>query len=232
MSRWKTEGGGVTSNQATGRAGRSAVAGGIKEALAAGDMVPGQRLVEQELSEVFGATRSSVREALQDLAAEGLVELIPRRGARVRVISVEEAVQIAECRALLEGLCARRAAEYASDTVRRELQDIGADMRRAVADGDPDAYSVLNRRLHERVGEISGQKVAQALLDRMNGQMVRYQFRLALRPGRPAQSLPQHLAIIDAVVAGDPDAAEAAARAHVDSVVEALRDTPAPVRPG
>lgn len=87
-------------------------------------------------------------------------------------------------------------------------------------------------RLHERVGEVSGQKVAQALLDRMNGQMVRYQFRLALRPGRPAQSLPQHLAIIDAVVAGDPDAAEAAARAHVDSVVEALRDTPAPVRPG
>ncbi|MFB8121072.1 GntR family transcriptional regulator [Streptomyces sp. NPDC055962] len=220
----------MTSDQVTGRAGRSAVSSGIREALAAGDMVPGQRLVEQELSEIFRATRSSVREALQDLSAEGLVELIPRRGARVRVISVEEAVQITECRALLEGLCARRAAEYASDEVRRELRGIGAAMGRAVEDGDPDAYSVLNRRLHECIGEVSDQKVAQALLERMNGQMVRYQFRLALRPGRPAQSLPQHLAIIDAVVSGDPGAAEAAARAHVESVVEALRETPAAVR--
>ncbi|MFF2727958.1 GntR family transcriptional regulator [Streptomyces sp. NPDC058008] len=232
MSRRRTEGGGVTSNQATGREGRSAVSSGIREALAAGDMVPGQRLVEQELSEVFRATRSSVREALQDLAAEGLVELIPRRGARVRVISIEEAVQITECRALLEGLCARRAAEYATDEVRQELRGIGEAMNRAVGDGDPDAYSVLNRRLHERIGEAGGQKVAQALLERMNGQMVRYQFRLALRPGRPARSLPQHLAIIDAVVTGDPDAAEAAARAHVESVVDALRETPAPVRAG
>ncbi|MEU8709705.1 FCD domain-containing protein [Streptomyces sp. NPDC048565] len=66
----------------------------------------------------------------------------------------------------------------------------------------------------------------------MNGQMVRYQIRLALRPGRPARSLPQHLAIIDAVVAGDPDAAEAAALAHVESVIEALRETPTPVRLG
>ncbi|MEU1483980.1 GntR family transcriptional regulator [Streptomyces sp. NPDC005752] len=222
----------MTSDQASGRAGRSAVSSGIREALAAGDMVPGQRLVEQELSEVFRATRSSVREALQDLAAEGLVELIPRRGARVRVISVEEAVQITECRALLEGLCARRAAENASDEVRRELKDIGSAMSRAVAEGDPDAYSVLNRRLHESIGEVSDQKVAQALLERMNGQMVRYQFRLALRPGRPARSLPQHLAIIDAVVSGDADAAEAAARAHVESVVEALRETPTQVRLG
>lgn len=67
----------MTSDQVTGRTGRSAVSSGIREALAAGDMVPGQRLVEQELSEIFRATRSSVREALQDLAAEGLVELIP-----------------------------------------------------------------------------------------------------------------------------------------------------------
>ncbi|WP_406143815.1 GntR family transcriptional regulator [Streptomyces sp. NBC_01012] len=222
----------MTSNQATGRTGRSAVSNGIREALAAGDMVPGQRLVEQELSEVFRATRSSVREALQDLAADGLVELIPRRGARVRVISVDEAIQITECRALLEGLCARRAAEYASDEVRLELKGIGTAMSRAVEDGDPDAYSVLNRGLHECLGDVSDQKVAQALLERMNGQMVRYQFRLALRPGRPARSLPQHLAIIDAVVSGDPDAAEAAARAHVESVIEALRETPVPVRLG
>lgn len=218
----------VGPKQATGQAGRDAVCKGVRRALAVGDMAPGQRLVEQELSEVFHATRSSVREALQDLAAEGLVELIPRRGARVRVISLEEAVQITECRAGLEGLCARRAAASVTDEARGILLDIRSAMDRAVADGALDTYSALNRRLHEYVGDMSGQQVAQSLLERLNGQMVRYQFRLAMRPGRPAQSLPQHLAIIDAIVAGDPDGAEAAARAHVESVIEALRATPGP----
>ncbi|MFE3598083.1 GntR family transcriptional regulator [Streptomyces sp. NPDC059096] len=216
----------MAQKQVTGQAGRSVVGAGIRAALATGDMVPGQRLIEQELSETFGATRSSVREALQDLAAEGLVELIPRRGARVRVIPVEEAVQITECRASLEGLCARRAAERATGAHHERLLEIGAGMRAAVAAGELDTYSGLNRRLHDLVAEVSGQDVAKTLLERLNGQMVRYQFRLALRPGRPTRSLPQHLAIIDAIVAGDPEAAEAAARAHLDSVIEELGATP------
>ncbi|MFF5563057.1 GntR family transcriptional regulator [Streptomyces sp. NPDC012623] len=212
--------------QVTGLAGRSVVGAGIRAALAAGDMVPGQRLIEQELSESFGATRSAAREALQDLAAEGLVELIPRRGARIRVIPVEEAVQITECRASLEGLCARRAAERATELHHEQLLEIGAAMRAAVAGGELDTYSGLNRRLHDLVAEVGGQEVAKALLERLNGQMVRYQFRLALRPGRPTRSLPQHLAIIDAIVAGDPEAAEAAAKAHLASVIEELGATP------
>ncbi|MFJ2558249.1 MULTISPECIES: GntR family transcriptional regulator [unclassified Streptomyces] len=216
----------MAQKQVTGQAGRSVVGAGIRAALAAGDMVPGQRLIEQELSETFDATRSSVREALQDLAAEGLVELIPRRGARVRVIPVEEAVQITECRASLEGLCARRAAERATEHHHEQLLEIGAGMRAAVAGGELDTYSGLNRRLHDLVAEVSGQEVAKALLERLNGQMIRYQFRLALRPGRPTRSLPQHLAIIDAIVAGDAEAAEAAAKAHLASVIEELGATP------
>ncbi|RCG17471.1 GntR family transcriptional regulator [Streptomyces reniochalinae] len=220
--------GGVGQNRATGQAGRGTVVRGIRQALAAGDMAPGQRLVEQELADTFHATRSSVREALQELAADGLVELIPRRGARVRVISVEDAVLITECRAVLEGLCARRAAERATEKDRTVLRDIGTAMEDAVDRGELETYSALNRRLHELVARVSGQTVAESLLDRLNGQMVRYQFRLALRPGRPTQSLPQHRAIIDAILAGDPAAAERAARAHLDSVIEQLRATPGP----
>ncbi|WP_405807118.1 GntR family transcriptional regulator [Streptomyces sp. NBC_01187] len=216
----------MADNRVTGQEGRRVVSTGIRRALSSGDMVPGQRLVEQELAETFRATRSCVREALQDLAAEDLVELIPRRGARVRAVSVNEAVQITECRASLEGLCARRAAGVATEEQRDILRETRENMSKAVAAGDPETYSALNRRLHDLIAEISGQKVAQGLLDRLNGQMVRYQFRLSLRPGRPAQSLPQHLAIIDAILAGDPEAAEAASRAHLDSVVEALRATP------
>lgn len=216
----------MADNRVTGQEGRRLVSTAIRGALSAGDLVPGQRLVEQELSESLHATRNCVREALQDLAAEGLVELVPRRGARVRVVSVEEAIQITECRAALEGLCARRAAQHASAEQREGLREIGARMREAVAGGDLNTYSNLNRELHARIAEMSGQKVAGGLLDRLKGQMVRYQFRLALRPGRPAKSLPQHLAIIEAIATGDGPAAEAAARAHLDSVIEELRATP------
>lgn len=216
----------MADNRVTGQEGRQAVGRGVRRALASGDMAPGQRLIEQELSDTYRATRSAVREALQDLAAEGLVELVPRRGARVRVVSVEEAILITECRASLEALCARRAAELATAPQRERLLAIGAEMREAVADHHLDRYSALNRQLHDLVAEASGQSVAQNLLDRLNGQMVRHQFRLALRPGRPAQSLPQHLAIIDAVVTGDAPAAQAAAEAHLESVIAQLRATP------
>ncbi len=117
----------------------------------------------------------------------------------------------------------------ASDEQRAELRRIGADMRQAVADGAWDAYSALNQRLHELVIEASGQEVARRQLDRLNGPMVRFQFRLALRPGRPAQSLPQHLAIIDAVGA-DPEAAARAVAAHLDDVIEQLRASAAAPR--
>ncbi|MGW0828944.1 GntR family transcriptional regulator [Streptomyces prunicolor] len=218
----------MAQNRKSGQAGRSVVQQHIRQALAAGDMVPGQRLVEQELSDALLVSRSSVREVLQELAAEGLVELIPHRGARVRVISVEDAVLITECRAALEGVCARRAATRATPDDHVTLREIGGAMREAVAQGELETYSALNRRLHATVARLSGQHVAESLLDRLNGQMVRYQFRLASRPGRPSQSLPQHLAIIDAVVSGDPASAEKAARAHLDSVIEQLRATNGP----
>ncbi|MHA7192096.1 GntR family transcriptional regulator [Arthrobacter sp. MDT2-16] len=214
------------SGQLTGVSGRRAVALGIRRALMAGDMVPGQRLIEQELAEDFGATRSSVREALQDLAAEDLVELVPRRGARVRVVSVEEAIQITECRVSLEALCAYRAAEVATEEQRAALRVIGEQMKDAVAEGALNTYSALNRQLHELIIKVSGQKVAGRLLERLNGQMVRYQFRLAMRPGRPSKSLPQHLAMIDAVAGADPIAAESAVRVHLASVIDELRLTP------
>lgn len=215
---------GVADKPVAGQAGRRVVSTAIRQALATGDMVPGQRLVEQELADSLHATRSAVREALQDLAAEGLVELVPRRGARVRIVSVDEAMLIAECRAALEALCARRAAELAPRDDRLGLREIGTRMRQAVAEGNLDLYSALNRELHGSIAHMSGQVVAAGLLDRLKGQMVRYQFRLALRPGRPAQSLPEHLAIIEAVVSGDGAAAEAAARAHLDSVIAELRE--------
>jgi DNA-binding GntR family transcriptional regulator len=187
-------------------------------------MAPAQRLVENELAEQFGVTRASVRAALIELESEGLVERIRNRGSRVRVVTVEEAVAITECRMVLEGLCSAKAAVSASDEQLTELADLGAAMSKAVADGEPMTYSDLNHELHARIREFSGQAVAVELLERLNAQLVRHRFQLALRPGRPQQSLSEHLAMIEAITARDPQAAEAAVRAHLGSVIEALRD--------
>jgi DNA-binding GntR family transcriptional regulator len=210
-----------------GAAATRLAADALRTALINGDLAPGQRLVEAELAESFNVSRASVRAALIDLTAEGLVERIPNRGARVRVVSVAEAVAITECRMVLEGLCAAKAAERVTDEQIAVLTDLGGQLRRAVADGDPMKYSALNRELHRLIREISAQPVASELLDRLNGQLVRHQFRLALRAGRPQVSLPEHLAIIEAIVHREPADAEAAARAHLSSVIKALQQTDA-----
>ena len=203
---------------------RRFVVGHLRGAIMNGDVVPGQRLVEAELAELLGVTRASVRAALFDLSADGLVERIPNRGARVRAVPVAEAIAITECRMVLEGLCAAKAAEMATPAQVERLQAIGEQMVTAVAAGEPLKYSALNRELHQSVHEISGQTVAADLLQRLNAQIVRHQFQLSLRPGRTHVSLPEHQAIIAAIAARDPAAAEAAARHHLASVIEALRE--------
>src|SRR5215469_15198004 len=132
----------------------------LRQAILSGDYAPGQRLVEEDLAAVLGVTRASLRAALLDLTAEGLVERIPNRGARVRVVSTEEAVAITECRMALESLCAAKAAQCISDADAAELRRLGEAMTAAVADGDSFQYSQLNHEMHRRVREISGQHIA------------------------------------------------------------------------
>jgi DNA-binding GntR family transcriptional regulator len=209
--------------EATGSAGGSVdVVSAIRAAIVQGEFSPNQRLVEADLSEQFGASRAAVRAALLQLAGEGLVERVQNRGARVRAVSLEEAIEITEVRMALEGLCAAKAAVRADDDERARLREIGDAMQQAVASGDLLGYSELNRALHAMIRDLSGQDTARAVLERLRGQNVRHQFRLALQPGRPAVSLPQHLEIIDALCAGDAPGAEAAVRRHLASVIDAL----------
>ncbi|MFC9974243.1 GntR family transcriptional regulator [Spirillospora sp. NPDC127200] len=199
------------------------VAARLREAILDGEFVPGQRLVEGDLTDRFAASRAAVRAALLELAGEGLVERVQNRGARVRAVSLEEAVEICELRMVVEGLCAAKAAERITGPEIEELRGLGAEMAEAVASGDVLGYSRLNKRLHDRVQEISAQRTAALVLERLRAQNVRHQFRLAMHPGRPAVSLPEHRAIIDAVCARDPEAAERAARDHLRSVIRTLR---------
>ncbi|UIN30419.1 GntR family transcriptional regulator [Microbacterium binotii] len=202
---------------------RPELAAQIRDAILGGEFAPHQRLIEADLSERFAAPRAAVRTALLTLAGEGLVERLPNRGARVRAITVDEAVEIVEVRMGLESLCARKAAERVDDDDIEGLRTLRSDIERAIAVGDLVGYSRLNQELDRRLRELSGHATASQLLERLRAQSARHQFRLAFHPGRAAQSAPEHIAIIDAVVARDPDAAEAATRRHLAGIVDVLR---------
>ncbi|GAA3208007.1 GntR family transcriptional regulator [Actinocorallia longicatena] len=194
----------------------------IRRSVLDGRFAAGQRLVESELCELYDVSRATVRQALRELVADGLVEVQRNKGARVRTISTAEAVEITEVRRALEGLLAAKAAERVTPEQAERLLEIKAAMREKVAAHDPLAYSNLNASLHALVQEIAGQTTARTILSRLQGQIVRHQFRLSLQPGRSLVSLGQHERIVDAIVARDPEAAEAAMRAHLDDVISQI----------
>jgi len=195
----------------------------LREALLRGEYAPHQRLIEADLAERFAASRFVLRNALARLAGDGLVELQPHRGARVREISVAEAIEITEIRRAVEGMVAARAAERITDPEIGDLRRLGEEMAAAVQSADMLRYSELNAQLHGTLRTLARHAAANRIIEQLHGQVVRHQFRLALMPGRPSVSLPEHLAVIEAVCARDPDKAELAMRAHLTSVLDTLR---------
>ncbi|MEV5836893.1 GntR family transcriptional regulator [Nocardia sp. NPDC052112] len=213
-----------TSELERGTQGKAIAVERLRRAVRQGEVAPGQRLVEAELVEQFGVTRGSVRAAIDELVAEGLIERIHNRGARVRRVTKQQAVEILECRRALEGLIAAKAAENASPADVERLRRYADQLTAAVRESAPLKYSELNHEVHAVLAEIAGQSTASDLIGRLNTQVVRFQFQLSLRPGRPQTSLAEHLAVIDAVIAHDPAGAEQAMRAHLDSVIAAVGD--------
>jgi DNA-binding GntR family transcriptional regulator len=214
-----------------------AVADAIRGALVRGDYAPGQRLVEADLCATYAVSRATVREALRELAADGLIELEPHKAARVRLVTLDEAIELAEVRMAVESLIARKAAERITPAGVAELRRLGTEMRDAAAAFDPLGYSELNERLHVVIARIARHDTASGVVERLRLQLVRYQMRLSLLPGRPGATLADHERIIAAIAAGDPDAAGSAMRDHLAEVAEALRasagadDRPGPTNP-
>jgi DNA-binding GntR family transcriptional regulator len=195
----------------------------LRDAITSGDLQPSQRLVEAELSETFGLSRAAVRTALVRLEQDGLVSHERHRGAKVRLVTEEEAVEILEARAALESVAVRSAALNATKADVTELRDLLAQMKALLKDGDLLRVSDVNARLHRRLLEISRNQTAIRLTSTLNSQLVRFQFRTILAPGRAPRSLAEHTAVVDAVAAHDPDAAERAMRTHLLHVMETVR---------
>jgi DNA-binding GntR family transcriptional regulator len=195
----------------------------LREAIVRGDIAPEARLVESEISTNFKMSRGAVRTALIRLEEEGLVVREPHRGARVRKVSDDEAVEILQVRAVLEGLAVRLTAERIDDAGAKRLRALLARHRELLEGGDLLGASDANADLHAALLELSGHGTARRLIRALNSQTVRYQYRTILIPGRPAASVAEHTAIVEAVVAGRADDAEAAMRSHLFNVASAVQ---------
>lgn len=197
--------------------------GQLREAIVTGQLHPNERLVEASIAARLGAGRTEVRAALVRLDQEGLVTLERNRGARVRHVSDQEALEIEEVRAELEGLLTRRAATRVTPADLQELRDVITEMRERVDAGDSLGYSELNSRFHQRIWAAADHPTATRVVGGLKSQAIRFQYQTALRPGRAQRSLREHQEIFEALKAHDADAAETAMRDHLAEVVDTLR---------
>jgi DNA-binding GntR family transcriptional regulator len=214
-----------THGQSAGNAARAGIGVYMKlrEAIVDGHFQPNERLVEADLARKFGAGRTAIRAALVRLDQEGLAERQPNRGARVRLVSDREALEIEEVRVAVEQMLARHAATRITQRNVADLRAIFKEMSARVEAGDPLGYSALNARFHEMIWAIADQDVASTLVANLKSQSIRFQYRTILQPGRPGRSLREHGTIVEALASRDPDASEAAMREHLSRVVETLK---------
>lgn len=187
-----------------------------------GRIHPGDRIIEARVAEEFAVSQAPVREALRDLDVLGFIESSPFRGAIVREISAEELLQLYPIRAVLEGLAAREAATRIQPAALRKLQKLLETMRSVAAGGDQRQAVQIDFAFHLTIVEASENRLLQQIWDRM-----RLATTTALTVSKSAHSLSEiaerHAAVLEALRAHDPDAAEAAMRRHIEEPGQWLR---------
>jgi len=196
----------------------------ILKGLYEGRLVAGQRLVEPDLVSQYAVSRSTVREAIKRLAAMGVVEASLNRGARIRQLSKDEARNVLRIIEVIVGLAARLAAEnIGNPDARGQVEQALSDLIAASKQADRYEFVRQRNRFNRTLARVSRNPELEQMLANMQVHLVRN--RLVMQPEERARS---YAAIGDAVLAGDADAAERHARAHVRRVVDMLDDVYVP----
>ena len=186
-------------------------------------IAPGAFIDENVLAELWQISRTPLREALKVLAAEGLVELVPRRGCRVIEITETDADELFPIMALLEGRCAFEATQHMSDADLRELQRMHDELERTAAALDVDGYYQANHVFHSFVQRVANNR----WLDRVTADLRKFVRMLRGRqlvfPGRIEASINEHRVLIAAMLARDGARAERAMHDHLLAQLAALK---------
>jgi DNA-binding GntR family transcriptional regulator len=196
----------------------------LEGAIAAGHLEPGSRLDEQEIAQRFGVSRTPVREAFRLMAANNLVELRGRQGATVRAIKAEALIEMFQVMAELEGLCARLAARRVSQAWGSEISAIHQRLVASGETGDIDVFYDVNQEFHEAIYEASRNAFLADQTRRLRNQVAAYRRRVTRMPNRIADTVREHEAIMQAILAHDPDLAHSTMRDHVNLLGDNLLD--------
>ncbi|NTI46372.1 GntR family transcriptional regulator [Agrobacterium rhizogenes] len=197
----------------------------LRKAIETGYFLPGQRLPEVELAEWLGVNRVNVKLALGKLDQEGLVEVERNKGARVRVISQQEAIEILQTYASLEMLIARNAAAKATAADCERLKSILAAITQALAEEAYVEYSQHIGKLHAEIRRIAAHSTATRIIATLNVQIARFRAQTVLFPGRIQQSLRELEKIVDAICAADGVRAGQAMLEHLNNMGKALEQS-------
>jgi DNA-binding GntR family transcriptional regulator len=190
----------------------------IGQAIVEGSIPPNQRLVETQLCAQFGCSRSPLREAIRMLAAEGLVTITPRRGARVVQLTPKTLRDVFEVRVLLEGLAARLAAENRSDGDLAELKSLSASMRAAVEGGPETRFFTLNNSFHRAIARIGANDYLASLQETAANRTFLPLFLFLSDKNHLATAVEAHEEIVGAIERRDGAESERAMSRHVRQI--------------
>ena len=184
----------------------------LRDMILAGELVPGQKLIQEALSERLGVSRTPLLAAFSKLEKEMLVELVPRRGAFVKRLSPAELLQLYEVRVRLEPLGALEAARHIDKKGRQVLDELLASYREAVKAGEPQAVRMADYRFHMAIMGLSGNPILERILSSF-AIVSKSNQRGLMKPA--AKSLEEHEALRDAIASKDAELSERLMREHL-----------------
>jgi phosphonate utilization transcriptional regulator len=186
----------------------------LERMIVAGELAAGAKLNEIALATRLGVSRGPVREAFRALQEAGLVRVEKNRGVFVRQVSLEEADEIFELRAVLEAWAGRRVAERSTPLQVKALRGLVERMEKAAARRDVDAYHPLNLQFHDALVEAAGNAKLTAAYRRLVNELNLFRRQTLARDDRLPESVREHRRILEAVATGDAAAAARLLQAH------------------
>jgi DNA-binding GntR family transcriptional regulator len=191
-------------------------------------LAPGTELGEVALARSLGISRGPLREALGQLAAEGLVTIVPRRGAVVKQLTRQEFIDTYQVRETLESLAIRLAVPRLTDAEKSELHHMCTAMEAEAIAGNNDRFAEINREFHAKLVQGSGNRKLEEVHAQLVAQMARLMNKSVELRGGIAQSAAEHRAILDAVDDGDPDRAARLLEEHIEVPQRVLHSSEGP----
>lgn len=194
----------------------------VREMIRRGQLVKGQKIDEKFLCESMGVSRTPVRESLRILHSQGLIDLIPHKGAFVREPPIEEIRDMFEVMSLLEGMCARVDTQKMNEKDLKKIEALHQRLEGHYRNLDHEAYLDTNNVLHTFIQELSGNKTLNEVIAGLRQKILLYRQKQLYHKNRFEQSIQEHRDILEAFRKKDAALAEAAMKRHLMKQCEAL----------